>query len=245
MSHTCPRALVCGAGDATFDGVYEVDARLTKVYKVLSYRKVSPALEVHGKTLNYNRERRCWYLCLEVVDGSRLEHRAHYKAADDNEPTRPPTSGWQPLNKTPLPAPAVLVEAGGEGLLRPLPMSIRVEDAHVDGKSLNGLYIEDQEALDRSNRRGYRQVGGEGLACTPTPAGGWRIERGGRAYLESGPSSHQRTPPATGWMQVAHVPSEAYAICVSETGALATNSGGRGHAVRASSPLPRSGRHLV
>ena len=143
--------VVSGAGDASFNGVYEVDS--SRIGGLRSrgdtracYRKVGAA-----NTMNFNRGDRAWYLCKD-------HSGAWYKVL--SEEFEPPVGGWTVAGKGTSPAPTVRV-THTVGLTVVQPLTFRVKNANFPGADcLDGLYVVDLEQGEKDGVACYRRVGG-------------------------------------------------------------------------------------
>ena len=159
--HTCKRAgargvraaarmpyLVMGAGDAEFDGFYEVDTtriggKRDRNDTAACYRKVGSSC-----TMNYNRTDHAWFMC--------KDHRgAWYKNTTESDV--PPASGWTRANQGKAPPPTIQF-AGCVGLLSVQPLALRVKQTRVPGTSVDGLYVIDVEKGETDGVACYRRV---------------------------------------------------------------------------------------
>jgi len=140
--------LVMGAGDAEFDGFYEVDTtriggKRDRNDTAACYRKVGSSC-----TMNYNRTDHAWFMC--------KDHRgAWYKNTTDSDV--PPASGWTRANQGKAPPPTIQF-AGCAGLLSVQPLALRVKQARVPGASVDGLYVIDVEKGETDGVACYRRV---------------------------------------------------------------------------------------
>lgn len=136
--------LVMGAGDAEFDGFYEVDTtriggKRDRSDTAACYRKVGSSC-----TMNYNRTDHAWFMC--------KDHRgAWYKNTTESEV--PPASGWARANQGKAPPPTIRF-AGCVGLLSVQPLALRVKHT----ASVDGLYVIDAEQGEKDGVACYRRV---------------------------------------------------------------------------------------
>ena len=140
--------LVMGAGDAEFDGFYEVDTtriggKRDRIDSAACYRKVGSSC-----TMNYNRTDHAWFMC--------KDHRgAWYKNTTESDV--PPASGWTRANQGKAPPPTIQF-AGCVGLLSVQPLALRVKQTRVPGTSVDGLYVIDVEKGETDGVACYRRV---------------------------------------------------------------------------------------
>ena len=140
--------LVVGAGDAEFDGFYEVDTtriggKRDRSDTAACYRKVGSSC-----TMNYNRTDHAWFMC--------KDHRgAWYKNTTESDV--PPASGWTRANQGKAPPPSIRF-AGCVGLLSVQPLALRVKHTRVPGASVDGLYVIDAEQGEKDGVACYRRV---------------------------------------------------------------------------------------